>query len=195
MRRPVIGAVVVLLVTFVAPPAAAHAYALSGCRFATSTDVLKWQDATTRPDYAGPAADAVGVWNAEPIPLTLVKATSGANIRIADGVFGKTWHGMSFAGITLDTSERDPTIYACSGGTWDTTMVTWWNRSYTDPFPAEERQAIMIHELGHAFGLAHTFADLCGQATIMDADIVRWYTVCGLHAPKQDDINGINALY
>jgi hypothetical protein len=106
------------------------------------------------------------------------------------------WNGFRFSGVTLDTSQRIPTA-SCSGGRWTTTIVTWFNRYYTDNYTGLKREVIIMHEIGHALGLAHVTntAGLCSTLVIMDADIDAWYDTCGLTVLRQDDINGANALY
>ena len=131
-------------------PAPASAYQTLGCQF-NSNGSLKWKDATSGSSWATPGQNAISLWDATSSPLALTKVTTGANIAVADGNFGN----LGFDGIILDTSQRDPTVYSCSGGTWDTTIVTWWNRYYADSYTSTKRKSVMVHELGHAFGLAH----------------------------------------
>lgn len=191
--KAVLSALAVASAAVVVPASPVAAYELNGCKFSTGT--LKWQDATTTSGYATAANNAVQAWNSTSTQFNMNKVTSGANIRVANGNFGETWNGVKFVGITLDTSQN---VGTCSGGTWDTTVVTWWNDHYTQSFGATKRQAIMVHELGHALGLGHTQAaagSSCSSVSIMDRNINSWYDTCGFWSPRQDDINGANALY
>ena len=165
------------------------AFSTLGCQFTTAT--LKWQDSTSRSSYSTPGAASIAAWDATATPISLTKTTTGANIRVADGNFGNT----NYDGITLDTSERDPTVYSCSGGTWDTTIVTWWNRYYADAYSAAKRQSVMVHELGHAFGLAHSSGSNCLSVPIMQPDTATRWDLCHWNTPQSDDVNGINFLY
>lgn len=177
------------------PATSASAYNLLGCKFAGSGNALKWQDVTRSSGYASAGASAVSAWNSTSTQFNMAKVSSGANIRVADGNYGATWMGASFVGITLDSHQANPITNSCSGGTWDTTIVTWWNTHYTDSFTATKRKAIMVHELGHALGLAHTSGSGCSVG-IMDVNINTKYDECGgFSTPRQDDINGANALY
>ena len=157
------------------------AYSLWGCHF--NTPNLKWKDATTRPGYAGPAQNAATAWTATPTPIYLTKVTSGANIQVNDGNFGDP----SFNGITYPSG-------CDSNQHWTATIVTWFNRAALDTKSVAARQNTMVHELGHALGLAHTFDPNCATMGIMyvsDASFVS----CGFTTPRPDDIDGINFLY
>ncbi|MFB6816550.1 matrixin family metalloprotease [Streptomyces sp. NPDC056347] len=194
--KRILSALVITSAVVIIPASPAAAYGTLGCKFSTGT--LKWQDATTTSGYATAATNAVEAWNSTSTQFNMNKVTSGANIRVASGNFGATWQGTQFVGITLNTSQENPVTQSCSGGTWDTTMVTWWNDYYTQHYGAVKRQAIMVHELGHALGLAHTAAasgSSCSKVSIMDRAIDGWYDACGFWTPRQDDINGANALY
>jgi hypothetical protein len=189
-----IGLVVAALSTLL-PAVPANAYNLFHCRFAGGGNNLKWQDSTTRASYSTIAHDAISLWNSTSTQFNFTQVTAGTNVQIADGNFGKTWMGAASSGLTLTNTGKDP-LTMCGGGPWDVGLVSWFNRYYTDGYPAARRQAIMVHELGHALGLDHTTGEGC-IPSIMDVDLddpAKW-TRCGRTTPKQDDINGVNSIY
>jgi len=150
---------------------------------------LKWKDYTSA-GYGTVAASSVSSWNNAATPITITKVTSGANIGVAEGNFGNT--GLD--GITQDALGNSPP--ACNGsGTWAGGVFVWWNSYYTDSYVTAKRESVMVHELGHALGLAHNTAGTCGNMPIMKSDIATRYGTCGLTNPNTDDINRVNALY
>ncbi|MET7880108.1 matrixin family metalloprotease [Micromonospora profundi] len=189
------AALVGILATIALPASPASAYNLFNCKFNADGNALKWQPAITDSSYSTPAVDAINSWNSASTQFNFTKVTSGANVRVADGNFGQVWHELSFYGIALDIYQNNPVQYSCSGGTWDTTIVAWWNRYYTDSFSAQKRQAIMVHEVGHALGLAHSNGANCADGRIMATDVVAQYNSCGIARPMSDDIAGANAIY
>lgn len=159
-----------------------------GCQFTTAS--LKWEDATSRASYSTPAHSSVAAWNATATPVSLIEVTTGENVTVADGNFGAT----GFVGITRDNQGSSPP--ACtSSGYWRYGIVTWWNRYYTDGYNAGKRQSIMVHELGHGLGLAHTTSTSCLDTDIMLQGASYRYDVCGINTPKNNDIYWINVLY
>lgn len=177
------------------PATPAMAYNTLGCKFGVSGNSLRWQDATNSSSYASAATQAINAWNSTSTQFNFAKVTSSPHLLVADGNFGATWNGASFSGIILDMNQQNPIANSCGGGTWDTSIVAWWNRYYTNAYGATKKQAIIVHEIGHALGLAHTTSVGCGTMTIMDWDIDAGFDSCGFWSPRADDINGANALY
>ncbi len=78
----------------------------------------------------------------------------------------------------------------CDDGLWRYDKVTVeLNTFYMDWYSASKKEKVVVHELGHAYGLAHVFAgcvamrETVGQIENCDP------------LPAADDINGVVALY
>jgi hypothetical protein len=83
------------------------------------------------------------------------------------------------------------TTYTYSGGyfTHATVELNYYYFS-TLNYPAEKKQGVAAHELGHVAGLAHT----SGCVLMTPYSDTRWDT-CGIKTPQTDDVNGLNSLY
>lgn len=171
------------------PVVPASAYQTLGCKFSTSD--LLWEDDTTRSAYSTPGHNSITAWNDADTPVSLTETTTGENIHVADGNFGNT----GYDGITLDIYMQNPVIYSCGGGTWDVGIVSWWNRYYADSYTSAKKQSVMVHELGHALGLAHSSALSCPNVPIMQPDSHTRYDICHYTIPRSDDIDGVNSIY
>lgn len=180
------AALAVAVVVTPAPPAAANPW---GCQF--STPNLKWKaNITNTAAYLNPAQWSATYWTRTLTPIILTQVTSGANIGIADGVFGAT----GFDGITLNNLQQNP-FTTCSNGYWTRGIVTWWNRTYTDSYSGEKKLSVMVHELGHALGLGHESFQYCSEVQIMQPDTYTRYDRCGKYTPQGRDVAWINSIY
>jgi hypothetical protein len=162
-----------------------------GCQFPpTSAADLKWKPYITDSSYSSVASSSVSAWNSAGTPVTITQVSSGANIGVADGNFGN----VEFDGITQDGNGNAPP--ACGGsGFWAGGVFTWWNRYFTNSYSTAKRKSVMVHELGHALGLAHNQAYTCANMPIMKYDTATRYDTCGITTPNTDDINGVTGLY
>jgi hypothetical protein len=176
--------------------AGAQAYNFLGCQYNASGNSLKWKDLTRTNAYRNPAEFSIIAWNNSSSQIQFTEVNSGANLNIADGNFGN----IGFYGILLDASgthpDNDSALNKCSNGYWTETNTAWWNTYLMDDLPGAAKQGTMVHEIGHALGLAHRFTSgqPCSNVTMMDYFSQRW-TRCGWNTPRVDDINGAQTLY
>lgn len=175
----------------------AEAYNRLNCQYNASGNSLKWKDSTTGNAYSNPAAFSIIAWNNSSSRINFTEVTSGANLVITDGNFGTD----DFYGVTLDASGTDPEddnprYTSCSGGYWTATITTWFNRYLLDGLPGAEKQATMVHEIGHALGLDHryTSGQPCSNVTMMDYHDQFWDR-CGWNAPTLDERNFVGTFY
>lgn len=151
---------------------------------------MKWRPAITNGSYSAPAPSSISAWNVTTTPVYFTQVTTGANVAVADGNFGS----VHFDGITRDNQGVSPP-QCLSSGYWKYGLVTWWNRFHTDSYSNAKRQSVMVHELGHALGLAHTPSTACSTLAIMYPGTDLRYDTCGWTTPRNDDIAWVNTLY
>jgi hypothetical protein len=113
---------------------------------------------------------AKDAWDATPTKVSI--SGSGTYINGNSANFGNTgWAGKTY--------------WTCSNGVFQAPVNSYINDYYGDSgFALTE---VATHEFGHALGLGHSTTCY----TIMYTDP----TACGPVTPKQDDINGLNAIY
>lgn len=169
------------LLTFLAP-APAMAYNLEGCKQNSSQVTFDYSDLS---NYTTLSPNSAGRWNSAVARMRFVYTHPGGTVSAGEFNYGNT----TYAGITT---------YSCSGGYMTTGLSATKSRLntyFTDAYPNGERYTAMVHELGHAVGLAHNNAHgSCAAVQVMYFNLDSWVN-CGIQTPQSDDIAGINYLY
>lgn len=160
--------------------APAHAYATLGYKWATSTIKLS----APAPLLSYPAWSAGKMaWNGLDATFSL-NAAGVSQLAATNESRGNT---VAWSGVTRKsgTVQDFPT---CISGKWTTgRMQVVLNWSIVSGYTAAKRNGVAAHELGHAFGLAHT--------TASTARLMCPYDTRTVTTPSSDDKAGVNALY
>lgn len=173
LRLAAVLSAVALAVGVVLVPAAAHAYTKTGCRWSSST--VSWGNYTAGTDSTAAQKAAIEwAWDTDVNGM----APTGGQMK----VFSKNYGNNQNYGYTW---------WSCSWwGTYTWASVTL-NTHYTANYSVAKKQAIWVHEFGHALGLNHS----------QFSNNMMWHCApCvfdqyGYYTPQGDDIAGMNTIY
>lgn len=143
-------------------------------------------------DYVPLAQQALDEWNDTSAPITFFVTTSVNR----DVLVGGLYYGedLPYNGI----AGPHPECYEDYGGIFPVRYTyARLNKSFTDAMPSSRVRYIFEHELGHILGLAHPGgASACSAvppAVMLPSNI--GYLQCGYLGVRQDDVNGVNAVF
>jgi len=167
----------------------AQAYVSNGCKFAGSNPNIKYHiengSGTTWPtDFTNGQAD----WDSATPNYGgyfTQGTSSNRNIRVRVTYSTASWRGLATGGCAQG-----------GGQTWTNNFVALqFNTRTTAGDDATDRRIIVVHELGHALGLAHR-ESTCTSPAAMDSSGTEAYSQCNnAAAPYYDDRQGVSFVY
>lgn len=166
--------------------APSHAYAFRGCKWGGSfgsSSILKYHYSSVTSAWITAFNQGQYAWDTKSVPGSFGETTSSTsmNLLVRD-------YSMSSDAWGLASSP-------CTGGTYSNNLTVDFNSSAS--LAAASKKLVVIHELGHAYGLGHV-SNSCSDQHVGPAIMKSDATVlnqCGGSPPYADDVNGVNALY
>lgn len=177
-----------VLAFMVLPGPPANAWVLNGCKYAGTNPAIGyryyslssiWQSAFNSGQNERDATSAPGYFTYTPSDDT-------PDIKVQDYWSSSTWWGLAQGGCDSG-----------GGQVWYNELVTiTFNNRTADSLSATEKFPVATHELGHAYGLAHSSLGCGTNRPVMRSDATWVYDNCGdPWAPYPNDVNGVDAVY
>lgn len=179
--------------TFVADPAEAANYL--NCKW-SSASVSYYNSASS--SYITSIDSAASSWNTVVNPAKMGRTYTYSSRQLS--IFDTNAGNVGWSGITRmpGTATSMPT---CTSGRWvEGEMEIALNSYYLSTYSPAARKGVVIHEMGHAFGLAHNTLTIPCYTGIQVVAIMypsdsRFSTACPVFTPMADDVLGVNTLY
>ncbi|MFI6763179.1 matrixin family metalloprotease [Micromonospora sp. NPDC050417] len=166
-------------------------YQLHNCKMPSTT--VRWSDQTGGGAYGQQAIEAAASWDsATPLTMQLVGA-SPIHIIADQSYWGKT----DWAGLTQGAGGGIPSCTSVMGVWQNLPLKIMLNTYFTDDYPANKKQSVFAHEMGHALGIFHQShpGTTCGGLGLMYYTVAFRYDVCGQFLPQTDDVAAIHYIY
>lgn len=161
----------------------AQAYQPQNCTFAVGTiNPISWRYFSVSSTYTAASNHGFTSWNATSSPGYFDEQSTSLDpeVNVTDDAYTNSGNYAWWS-------------YACNTGHYSGNEGNFvWDTTESASRTTAQRKRIAVHELGHAYGLAHVGAGSSHGCRIMRTD-VGYMTDCTITAPTADDINGANA--
>ena len=180
----VVMAMLALVVTFFTSPAHAHRYSPFGGSFPHVQGSWLYLPYTlTAGGYVNETNAAMRAWYDTPTYVWPYQTSDYSSSKV--DVYTQ-WRSDTWWGLTINK----PCSYTGCSYQWADIIL---NTRTMNPESFFTRQAVVVHEVGHALGLSH----VCGEAQCPSgyySTIMQWGRL-SYNIPQAHDINDINAIY
>lgn len=182
LRSSVLSALLTVGVLMVSLPLVAtpaEAWTLHGCQYVeNSINPITYRFRSVGSVQVTAFKNAEAAWDATSAP-GYFKETSlswDPEIDVYDGSYAGTWVAL--------------TSWTCTGGYYNGNEVrVKFDTVDLIPYGTSARKDIAIHELGHAYGLGHTYAGCRVMLDGLD------FLDCSASFPASNDVSGVQVLY
>jgi hypothetical protein len=186
----IVAALAVFALLSILAPRDAAAYVHNGCKFPGSNPKIEYTG-TLSSGWADHFDSGQAKWDAAtPGYGGYFAPVSGSDheLQLFTGYYQwNTWRGLATGGCD-----------AGGGQPWYNDLVTLrFNLSTTGSLDSTDKVGVVVHELGHSLGLAHSSLGCPAPGpVIMRSDSTWARTNCGVSSPPyNNDVLGVDALY
>lgn len=197
-RRDVLNALTIFfvlpVVTFIALLAGmlpAQAWVVNGCKFPGADPAISYRFFSVTQPYINAFNQGQYDWDVSDVPGYFYETTTNSdpNINVYDATYSWTDWAITEGGCPNDIQGSE---------NWYNDEVNIkYNHNTADGLDAVDKKLLSVHELGHAYGLAHSSLGCAAPGpVVMRSDPTYPRDVCGVtDAPFPNDEGGIHAVY